>query len=243
MEKTLNLKLTLGNQLLSKDFPLNDNQLIVLSSPSLAEQTFNQLKKEINSDNLHLLPHTETLPYDFFSPSANLKNERMKTLSKLILPEKIMLDSSVQSLMSPCADKNHLMPINTLIVKDKLNRNKFLQSLVSSGYTKTELVSEVGEFSVRGMIIDIFPTGSRFPVRIEIYEDNKETIKIEPKKSVIPSILFIIYHLGLIGSIIGVIVGGFELDGEMDTGMLITFAIGIHLFASLLYKEYTRKDK
>ena len=61
MEKTLNLKLTLGNQLLSKDFLLNDNQLIVLSSPLLAEQTFNQLKKEINSDNLHLLPHTETL--------------------------------------------------------------------------------------------------------------------------------------------------------------------------------------
>lgn len=177
MEKTLNLKLTLGNQLLSKDFLLNDNQLIVLSSPSLAEQTFNQLKKEINSDNIHLLPHTETLPYDFFSPSANLKNERMKTLSKLVDDKKIKLVSSVQSLMSPCADKNHLMPINTLTVKDKLNRNKFLHSLASCGYTKTELVSEVGEFSVRGIVIDIFPTGSRFPVRIEIYEDKIETLR------------------------------------------------------------------
>ena len=68
---------------------------------------------------------------------------------------------------------NIYQPIGKILLK---NIN-VLQSLVLSGYTKTELVSEVGEFSVRGMIIDIFPTGSRFPVRIEIYEDNIETLR------------------------------------------------------------------
>ena len=80
-------------------------------------------------------------------------------------------------------------------------------------------------------------------------EEDKDTSEIEPKKSVITSILFVIYHLGLIGSIIGIIVEAVEVYGRIpmqtprDTGLMITFAIGIHLFASLLYKEYTREDK
>ena len=84
-------------------------------------------------------------------------------------------------------------------------------------------------------------------------EDNKDTIKIEPKKSVIRGVFFIIYHLGLIGSIIGVIANllfGVDTRGYAGNGHgihfignMIAFAIGIHLFASLLYKEYTREDK
>ena len=84
-------------------------------------------------------------------------------------------------------------------------------------------------------------------------EDNKETI--EPKKSVIRTIFFIIYHLGLIGSIIGLYnhysyswedgTDRFDeyVDFRFHIGCMIVCAIGIHLFASLLYKEYTRKDK
>ena len=48
---------------------------------------------------------------------------------------------------------------------------------MSSGYKKDELVFEVGEFSVRGSIIDVYATGSRLPVRIEIYEDKVESLR------------------------------------------------------------------
>ncbi len=79
-------------------------------------------------------------------------------------------------------------------------------------------------------------------------EDNKETI--EPKKSVIRTIFFIIYHLGLIGSsfVLYYQTGHVnhvrsETDMIFNVGYAITASIGIHLFASLLYKEYTREDK
>ena len=77
-------------------------------------------------------------------------------------------------------------------------------------------------------------------------EDNKETI--EPKKSVIRTIFFIIYHLGLIGCLYGAAINAeiaFAARSRTDRPFLflIALAIGIHLFASLLYKEYTRENK
>ena len=76
-------------------------------------------------------------------------------------------------------------------------------------------------------------------------EENKETI--EPKKSVIRTIFFIIYHLGLIGCLYGATINAeiaFRLQTRGPTAeFLIALAIGIHLFASLLYKEYIRENK
>ena len=77
-------------------------------------------------------------------------------------------------------------------------------------------------------------------------EENKETI--EPKKSVIRTIFFIIYHLGLIGCLYGAAINAeiaFAARSKTDRPFLflIALAIGIHLFASLLYKEYTREDR
>lgn len=76
-------------------------------------------------------------------------------------------------------------------------------------------------------------------------EENKETI--EPKKSLMRTIFFIIYHLGLIGCLYGATINA-EIAfarGHTDRPFLflIALAIGIHLFASLLYKEYTRENK
>ena len=94
----------------------------------------------------------------------------MRTLSKLLLINDLTLITSIQSLITPCPGKVHLLPVNELKVGERIDRNQFLDSLVSSGYKKDELVFEVGEFSVRGSIIDVYATGSRLPVRIEIYE-------------------------------------------------------------------------
>ena len=89
-------------------------------------------------------------------------------------------------------------------------------------------------------------------------EENKDTNKIEAEKSAIEAVMkkvdtlrgafFIIYHLGLIGCIIGATANALHAFSHIDSNypykeFLIAFAIGIHLFASLLYKEYTREDK
>ena len=174
MVKRLNPIIKIEDQLFSGGLTKNSRALIVLSNTSLAELVFELLREERKINPVYLLPHTETLPYDFFSPSSVIKNKRMQTLSRLLSSEKFLLISSVQALMNPCPAKSHLLPVESLKTKQYLKRKDFLKSIGDSGYERKEIVNEVGEYSVRGVVIDIFPTGSTNPIRIEVYEDTIE---------------------------------------------------------------------
>ena len=142
------------------------NKLIITSNSALAESTYRNLEKKM--DEVILLPHTETLPYDFFSPSKNVRNQRMQTLSKLLSDENHTLITSIQALMSPCPDTTHLLPFELLETDQLINRKSFIYGLKSSGYERKDIVTEMGEYSLRGSIIDIYPTGLELPIRIEI---------------------------------------------------------------------------
>ena len=178
MVKKLNPIIKIEDQLFSGGLTKNSRALIVLSNTSLAELVFELLREERKITPVYLLPHTETLPYDFFSPSSVIKNKRMQTLSRLLSSEKFLLISSVQALMNPCPAKSHLLPVESLKTKQYLKRKDFLKSIGDSGYERKEIVNEVGEYSVRGVVIDIFPTGSTNPIRIEVYEDTIESLRL-----------------------------------------------------------------
>ena len=64
----------------------------------------------------------------------------------------------------------------TLKTGDSVDAVRLCESLVASGYTRTELTEGKGQFSVRGGIIDIFPTGFNMPVRIELWGDEIDGI-------------------------------------------------------------------
>ena len=78
MEKKGNKENNLINYLVTELLPSKNNQLLIFSSPPLAENAYNELKKSFGKEKIYLLPHSETLPYDFFSSSANVRNERMR---------------------------------------------------------------------------------------------------------------------------------------------------------------------
>ena len=151
------------------------NKLIITSNSSLAESAYRKLEKQM--DEVVLLPHTETLPYDFFSPSKNVRNQRMQTLSKLLSDENHTLITSIQALMSPCPDTTHLLPFELLETDQLINRKRFIYGLKSSGYERKDIVTEMGEYSLRGSIIDIYPTGLELPIRIEINNKKIESLR------------------------------------------------------------------
>ena len=150
-------------------------KVIITSNPLLAESTYQELKKKYHK--VYLIPHTETLPYDFFSPSKEIKNLRMQALSKLLGDEIHILVISIQALVSPCPDKAHLFPFDLLKTKAHIDRKNLISGLVESGYERKDIVKEVGEFSLRGSIIDIYGTGYDEPIRIEINESKIESLR------------------------------------------------------------------
>ena len=126
----------------------------------------------------YLLPDRETLPYDHFSPHADLVSERLRALYKLQQLKQGVVISALSTVL------HHLIPPSylgghafALTQGDKFNPEKIRSQLVECGYRLTEQVLEHGEFAIRGAIVDLFPMGSNTPFRIELFDDEVDTIR------------------------------------------------------------------
>ncbi len=123
-------------------------------------------------------PDWETLPYDVFSPLPEIISERLKTL--VLLPEvkRGALVVSVNTLMHKLAPREHVLA-NSFAIKvgDVFNLELNRLKLESVGYQCVSQVYSHAEFAIRGAIIDIFPMGSNTPFRIELWDEEIDTIR------------------------------------------------------------------
>jgi len=128
---------------------------------------------------LFTLPDWETLPYDNFSPHQDIVSDRLSALFHLPALERGVLVVSITSLMHKLPPKNYVLA-NTLKLKigQNLDINRLRTQLVSAGYQSVDAVYEHGEFAVRGSIIDLFPMGSKQPFRIDLWDDEIETLRL-----------------------------------------------------------------
>ncbi|MGM0449886.1 MAG: transcription-repair coupling factor [Pseudomonadota bacterium] len=124
------------------------------------------------------LPDWETLPYDMFSPHEAIISQRIRTLHQLPRMKRGLLVLPARTLM-------HRLPPpaftegNTLLLAtgDPLPINEWRQRLEAAGYRHADNVQEHGEYAVRGAILDIYPMGSDLPYRIELFDDEVETLR------------------------------------------------------------------
>lgn len=126
----------------------------------------------------HLFSDWETLPYDNFSPHQDIISQRLSTLFQLPQLQRGILIVPASTLMHRVAPPEFLDG-NTLILDQgqKLNLETMRHKLVDAGYHLTESVYQHGEFAIRGSIIDLFPMGSKTPYRIELFDDEIETLR------------------------------------------------------------------
>lgn len=123
-------------------------------------------------------PDWETLPYDIFSPHQDIISQRVAALYRL--PE---LDHGI--LVVPIATALHRMaPTRFLLgsslvldVGQRLDVEATRARLEAAGYRYVDTVYEHGEFTVRGALIDLFPMGSSLPYRIDLFDDEIETLR------------------------------------------------------------------
>lgn len=123
-------------------------------------------------------PDWETLAYDSFSPHQDIISQRLSVLAEL--PH---LRKGIVIVAAQCA--LHRLPptrfvtarsIN-LAVGARLEPNEFTNNLIATGYARVPQVSEHGEFAVRGSLLDIFPMGAELPVRIDLFDDEIESLR------------------------------------------------------------------
>jgi transcription-repair coupling factor (superfamily II helicase) len=129
-----------------------------------------------------IFPDWETLPYDTFSPHQDLISERLATLWRI--SQRDPKDAADVVLLPATTALYRLAPPSFLAgttfhfkVKQKLDEAKLKSQLTLAGYNHVTQVVSPGEYAVRGGLIDLFPMGSLVPYRVDLFDDEVDSIR------------------------------------------------------------------
>jgi len=126
---------------------------------------------------VNLLPDWETLPYDHFSPHQDLISERLATLHHVRSESCDVLVVPVTTALYPLPPVEYLAAYTFFLKRgEKLDITRLREQMTLAGYSHVQQVLSPGEYCVRGGIIDLFAMGSVLPYRIDLFDDEIETI-------------------------------------------------------------------
>jgi transcription-repair coupling factor (superfamily II helicase) len=130
-----------------------------------------------------VFPDWETLPYDNFSPHQDIISERLHTLYRLPELTRGILLVPISTLMHRLAPREYIAG-SSLVLRNgqTLDVNTFRGNLQRNGYANVETVYEHGEFALRGSLLDVYPMGSPLPYRIDLLDDQIDSLRtFEPE--------------------------------------------------------------
>ena len=154
--------------------------ILVTPDTATAQRLEYALHFYANEESLPILtfPDWETLPYDIFSPHQDIISERLTALYKLPALDKGIVIISAQTLMQRVCPATYLQANSLMLdIGQQLNLDEMRRQLEHSGYNCVSSVVEHGEFAVRGSLLDLYPMGSSQPLRIELFDDEIESIR------------------------------------------------------------------
>ncbi|MFT2090976.1 transcription-repair coupling factor [Paraglaciecola sp. 2405UD69-4] len=153
--------------------------LITADTPSAIK-----LEKELDyfllnqSINVQLFPDWETLPYDNFSPHQDIVSQRLEALYQLTQHERSIFIVPLNTLIMRMAPVDYIGKYLLILkVQQTLDIVEFRSGLERAGYLHVNQVMNHSEFSIRGSIIDLFPMGSSHPYRIDLFDDEVDSIR------------------------------------------------------------------
>jgi transcription-repair coupling factor (superfamily II helicase) len=127
---------------------------------------------------LYDFPAYDISPLSGLSPHRNVINRRLRALYSLVSEKNPIVVTSLEAVLFKILPKDALIKaLEYLEPGEDLEREGLLKKLETGGYLRTSLVEEMGDYSVRGGVIDIFPPMYTEPVRLEFWGDRLESIR------------------------------------------------------------------
>ena len=164
----------------------NKDILVLTSSLFEANTIFNSLEKYDNTT--LLFPMDEFITSESIAISPELKTIRLDTLNKLNSEKSHILICHLESYLRCLPNKKtYLDNVIKINIGNTYSRDRLINDLNNIGYKKETVVTNTGEYGIRGFIIDVFPINSEYPIRIEFFDDEIESIRMfnpETQKSV-----------------------------------------------------------
>lgn len=153
---------------------------IILVYPNIYEASiaYEDLLELLDEDCIGFYPTEELVASELVASSDNYRLDRIKTIFNAInnVPQIVITTTEglTRNVMSIERIKKSLIQLH---IEDIYNRDALIKDLYISGYKRKSLVETKGTFSIRGSVIDVFPINYDFPVRIDFFDDEIETIK------------------------------------------------------------------
>jgi transcription-repair coupling factor (superfamily II helicase) len=155
-------------------------------------RTADTLISDLNCFNKYLIQSTESqkikicpflpwevLPFDGLSPAQELSCVRINTLYSTLSETPCIIVATIDSLMQRFVAPEILLQNSiSLTTGQNLNRDFLIDQLDILGYQRNSVVEEHGQVAIRGAVVDIYPPGFEKPVRLELFGDQLESIRL-----------------------------------------------------------------
>ena len=129
----------------------------------------------VGRDVVQEYPSLDFRPYQDVSPSKEVVAKRIAVLERLVKHEATLIVSPVDALLPHTIPPEDFRECMLEISEgDYLDRDEMARRLVHMGYSRTPLVDGIGQFSIRGFVVDIYSPGMQSPVRLEMFGDEVE---------------------------------------------------------------------
>jgi transcription-repair coupling factor (superfamily II helicase) len=156
------------------------SQLLVLTAdPEQAGQWADELRCWLSPDHdVHVFPALEALPYERSTPEPGIVQQRQTVLDALTTAAPVVIVAPVRAALQPLQDPARYRElVRTLKVGARFPVNAEITLWQSLGYTSVQVVQQPGQYCRRGGIVDVFPAGAPWPVRIELVGSEIESLR------------------------------------------------------------------
>ena len=143
-----------------------------------AQQLYDDLSEFIGESEVHLYPVNELIASEIAVASPELRSQRIESLSSWAAAKSGILIAPVAALKRMLPPPGYWSKYQLLFKHGKdIDVEGYLASLVDMGYERASMVTKPGEFSLRGGIIDIYPITEKHPLRIELFDEEIDSIR------------------------------------------------------------------
>ncbi len=154
------------------------NIFIITAEFDNAQNLADDLAAIVGDDHVLFFPDRRINPYDFRSPSGEIIGRRLATLAGILSPDQKIIVLPVQAIMEPTIARETFVRESVhLKVEQEMDPDDLVRTMVSLGFNRVVNVEEVGDFAVRGGLIDFFSPSSEYPVRAEFFGDEIESLR------------------------------------------------------------------
>lgn len=153
--------------------------LVITSSVDEAQRLAVDMESYWPGEGIDYLPPAELIPHEVHARSHEVTAQRLQALINLVNGRTRVLVVPVDVLLTKLTPPEKLLDsLLNLETGRVIDREELIKQFIHRGYRREEVVETPGQLSIRGGIIDIFPVGSEMPVRLELFGDEIDSIRV-----------------------------------------------------------------